>query len=87
MIPANNIAKNNNGARIRAQNPIILKIFGNTINIKPVPSVIRSVIGIPFVNDMKPRIANTPNAVQISKEEFMKTTSTALSINLEFSGR
>ena len=40
VIPANRIAKNNNGAKTRPIGPIILKIIGKTTKIKPVPSVI-----------------------------------------------
>ncbi len=54
VIPANRIAKNNNGANIRPIVPMILKIIGNTINISPVPSVINCTIGVPVVYDLNP---------------------------------
>ena len=40
VTPANSIARNSRGAKILPIGPIILKIIGKTINIKPVPSVI-----------------------------------------------
>ena len=39
LIPANNTAKKNEGARTRPAIPIKLNIFGNTTNINPVPSL------------------------------------------------
>ena len=39
LIPANNTAKKNKGARTRPRVPIKLNIFGNTTNINPVPSL------------------------------------------------
>ena len=39
LIPANNTAKKNKGAKIRPAMPIKLNIFGNTTNINPVPSL------------------------------------------------
>ena len=87
MTPANRIAKNRSGANTRPTGPMILKIIGKTMNTSPVPSVISSTIGTPFVSDMKPRIENTPNAVHISKVEFEAITINALSMSFEFSGR
>ena len=87
VIPANNIAKNNNGAKRRPIEPITLKIVGNTMNINPVPSEIKSAIWVPLAWDIYPRMENTPNAVQISKMEFDATTQRTLSTNLAFSGK
>jgi len=84
VIPANRIAKNNNGANIRPIVPMILKIIGNTINISPVPSVINCTIGVPVVYDMNPNIEKTPKAVQTSNAEFEATTRNTLSVSLEF---
>lgn len=70
VIPANRIAKNNNGANIRPIALMILKIIGNTINISPVPSVISCTIGVPVVYDMNPNIEKTPKAVQTSKADL-----------------
>ena len=47
VIPANKIAKNNNGAKILPIGPMILKIIGKTTNTSPVPSVTNLVIAIP----------------------------------------
>ena len=87
VIPANNMAKNNNGAKIRPERPIMLNIIGNTININPVPSVISWIIGVPALCDMNPKIENTPNDVKISNKEFNVTTINTLSVKREFLGK
>ena len=81
-IPANSTARKNNGAKIWPTIPIMSKIFGNTTNISPVPSLTSSTIGVPEVTDMNPKIENTPNAVNISKLEFDAMTINTLSVNL-----
>ena len=48
-IPANKMAMKNNGAKIWPINPIKSKIFGNTTNINPVPSLTISARGVPDV--------------------------------------
>ena len=40
VMPANNMARNSNGAKTLPIGPIMLKIIGKTMNINPVPSVI-----------------------------------------------
>ena len=64
--PANRIDTNNNGAIILPIGPITSKTSGRTINIRLVPSLINSVIGIEFVTDMYPKMENIPNATKIS---------------------
>jgi len=81
LIPAKNTARKNNGPKTCPIGPIMLKIFGNTTNINPVPSLTNCIIGVPEVADMYPRIENTPKAVKISKLEFDATTKNTLSIN------
>ena len=87
MIPANKIARKNNGANTLPIGPMILKIIGNTTNTRLVPSETKWLIAVPECNDMNPRMENTPNAVKISKNEFAATTTNTLSVNLEFSGK
>ena len=87
VIPAKNIARKNKGASTLAIGPMTLKIIGNTSNTNPVPPVARLLNLIPEWRDMNPRIENTPNAVNISKNEFAATTISTLSVNLEFSGK
>ena len=64
--PANNIDKNNNGAKTSPTGSITLKICGKTTNIKLGPLVINSLIGTDDIKDMYPRIEKTPKATQIS---------------------
>ena len=64
--PANRIDTNSNGAIILPIGPITSKTSGRTINIRLVPSLINSVIGIEFVTDMYPKMENIPNATKIS---------------------
>lgn len=85
--PAKKTAKKNNGPITYAVSPIILKIFGNTTNKRPVPLVAISFNDIPLSLTIKPSILNTPNAVKISNREFAITTSSTLSISFVFSGR
>ena len=49
VIPANNIAINNNGAIMWPIGPITLKILGKTTNTSPVPSLTNSTRGVPEV--------------------------------------
>ena len=87
MIPAKKIAKKNKGAKTLAIGPITLKINGNTSNTSPVPSATKLLNLIPEWRDMNPRMENTPNAVNISNNEFAATTKSTLSANFDFSGR
>lgn len=87
VIPANNTARKNNGAKIWPINPIMSKILGNTTNINPVPSLTSCIIGVPEVAVIYPKIEKTPNAVKISKLEFDAITISTFSVNLASSGK
>ena len=64
--PANSIDNKSNGAIILPIGPITSKTSGRTINIRLVPSLINSVIGIELAIDMYPKIENIPIATKIS---------------------
>ena len=67
--------------------PIVLNMWGNTIKINPMPSLINSFIGIEDVIDMYPSIENTPKATKISYSEFAITTTNTSSTNFVFLGK
>ena len=85
--PAKRILKKNKGAIMYAASPIWLNTCGKTTNASPVPSVTKSLNGIPVVKVMNPRMENTPNALNTSKPELVNATSRALSANANPSGR
>ena len=85
--PAKSIDNISNGAIILPIGPITANTSGRTMNIKPVPSLIKLVIGIELVTDMYPKMENIPKATNISYKEFATTTIKTLSIKLDFSDR